>query len=173
MTRFYQPLDLTVNGSGKRFLAKKYNGWYSQQITERLDLGVSLDYIDIKLRLSTLKPLHAGWVVDFYNHITSAEGKQVVLNGWKAAGIYDALKLGSSKLPSIDPFHDIDPLIIESSIGTNVEAVCQLEKDEIEAFCPTNVMTECDSSDNEEEWAPEGPNARNVFDDLFDDEQSL
>ena len=84
MTRFYQPLDLTVNGSAKRFLAKKYNG-YSQQITERLDLAVSLDYIDIKLRLSTLKPLHAGWVVDFYNHITSAEGKQVVLNGWKAA----------------------------------------------------------------------------------------
>ena len=31
-----------------------------------------------------------------------------VLNGWKAAGIYDALKLGSSKLPSIDP------LIIDS-----------------------------------------------------------
>ena len=51
--------------------------------------------------------------------------------------------------------------------------MCQLEKDEIEAFCPTNVMIECDSSDDEEEWAPEGPNVRNVFDELFDDKQSL
>ena len=57
--------------------------------------------------------------------------------------------LGSNKLPSIDPFHDIDPLII----GANTEAVCQLEKDEIKAFCPTNVMTECARRDNEEEWA--------------------
>ena len=34
-------------------------------------------------------------------------------------------------------------------------------------------MIECDSSDDEEEWAPEGPNNRNVFDELFDDKQSL
>ena len=27
------------------------------------------------MRLSVLKPLHAGWVVDFYNFIASAEGK--------------------------------------------------------------------------------------------------
>ena len=51
--------------------------------------------------------------------------------------------------------------------------MCQLEKDEIEAFCPTNVMIESDSSDDEEQWAPEGPNVRNVFDELFDDKQSL
>ena len=174
MTRFYQPLDLTVNGSAKRFLAKKFNGWYSQQIAEKLDLGVSLEDIDVKLRLSTLKPLHAGWVVDFYNHVTSAEGKKIVLNGWKAAGIYDALKLGGSKLPSIDPFHDIDPLILENSVDTNVEAVCQLEEEEIEAFCPPNIVDEYDNDSEDEEWGPEG--ARNIFDDVlneFDDEQSL
>ena len=36
MTRFYQPLDLTVNGSAKRFIAKKFNGCYSDQISEEL-----------------------------------------------------------------------------------------------------------------------------------------
>ena len=51
--------------------------------------------------------------------------------------------------------------------------MCQLENNEIEAFCPTNVMIECDSSDDKEEWAPEGSNVRNVFDELFDDKQSL
>ena len=45
--------------------------------------------------------------------------------------------------------------------------MCQLEKDKNEGFCPTNVMIESDSSDDEEQWAPEGPNVRNVFDELF------
>ena len=29
MTKFYQPLDLTVNGYAKRFLKRKFNEWYS------------------------------------------------------------------------------------------------------------------------------------------------
>lgn len=39
--------------------------------------------------------------------------------------VYDALKLGSKKLPNIDPFHDIEPLIIENFIPvkTNIDAV--------------------------------------------------
>ena len=36
MARFYQPLDLSVNESAKRFIAKKLNGWYSDQISEGL-----------------------------------------------------------------------------------------------------------------------------------------
>ena len=76
MTRFYQPLGLTVNGSAKRFLAKKFNGWYSKQISDELESGKSLEEIDVKLRLSTLKPLHAGWIVDLFNYMTSAEGKK-------------------------------------------------------------------------------------------------
>ena len=40
--------------------------------------------------------------------------------------VYDALKPGSKKLPNIDPFHDIEPLIIENFIPvkTNLDAVC-------------------------------------------------
>ena len=37
--------------------------------------------------------------------------KEIIESGWRAAGILDALRLGSSKLPSIDPFEDIDPLL--------------------------------------------------------------
>ena len=37
MTRFYQPLDLTVNGSAKRFIVKKFNSWYLQQIPDELE----------------------------------------------------------------------------------------------------------------------------------------
>ena len=71
--------------------------------------------------------MNAGWVVDFYNFIT-AGGKEVILNGWKSADIYDAICLGIGKLQAMDPYHDINPLVNESNIPipTNLEAVCQL-----------------------------------------------
>ena len=68
-------------------------------------------------------------MVDFYNFITSAEGKEAILNGWKAACIYDAIRLGIGKLSAMDLYH-IDHLVNESniSIATNLEAVCQLNQ---------------------------------------------
>ena len=48
MTRFYQPLDLMVNGSPKRFIAEKSNSWYLQQISNELESGKPLEEIDIK-----------------------------------------------------------------------------------------------------------------------------
>ena len=41
MTKFYQPLDLMVNGYAKRFLKRKFNEWYSGQVKAQLDNGVS------------------------------------------------------------------------------------------------------------------------------------
>ena len=46
MTRFYQPLDLTVNGNAKRFMAKKFNKWYSEEISKQLESGKSLEDVD-------------------------------------------------------------------------------------------------------------------------------
>ena len=95
-----------------------------------------MEEIDVKLWLSILKPLHTGWVVNFYNFITSAEGKEVILNGWKAASIYDAIRLGIGKMPPMDPYHDIDPLVneIDIAVATNLEAVCQLNQDQLDLF---------------------------------------
>ena len=45
-----------------------------------------------------------------YNHMTSSEGGDVCLKGWKVAGILDAAEKGLEELPNLDPFHDIDPL---------------------------------------------------------------
>ena len=39
MTLFYQPLDLTMNGGAKRFIAKKFNSWYSQQICDKRSIS--------------------------------------------------------------------------------------------------------------------------------------
>ena len=53
-----------------------------------------------------LKPLHEGWVVEFYNVMSCQTGRKVIESGWRAAGITDAAFLGSK--PPIDPFHDIE-----------------------------------------------------------------
>ena len=33
MTSYFQPLDLTINGPAKAFLKKKFETWYSEEIT--------------------------------------------------------------------------------------------------------------------------------------------
>ena len=37
----------------------------------------------------------------------------IVISGWKAAGIFDAVRNGAQNLPCIDPFFEIDNLITE------------------------------------------------------------
>ena len=78
VTKFYQPLDLTVNGFAKRFMARKFNDWYAEQVSAQLDKGIAIDDINIKLRLSLIKPLHASWLVDLYNHRTSGATKDLI-----------------------------------------------------------------------------------------------
>ena len=59
--------------------------------------------------------------MEFYNHITSQKGSEIIINGWKRSGIYDAVQNGSSSLPSIDPFNEIAPLVVtEKSNETDV-----------------------------------------------------
>ena len=43
--------------------------------------------------------------------MTSSKGVELVKSGWMASGIQDAVSLGLEKLPSIDPFEELDPMI--------------------------------------------------------------
>ena len=60
MTRFYQPLDLTVNVHAKKFMKNKFNSCYINQVTKQVDEGVKLDQVIARRLLSALKPFHAG-----------------------------------------------------------------------------------------------------------------
>ena len=46
-----------------------------------------------------MKPLHAKWLSECYNYISSSDGQKIKRNGWLRAGITDAIKMGTSKLP--------------------------------------------------------------------------
>ena len=78
MTHIYQPLDLTVNRSAKAFFKRKFTEWYSGEICKQLSEGKDLDQVEVVLRLSVLKPLHAKWILEFYNDMTSGKGGDII-----------------------------------------------------------------------------------------------
>ena len=43
--------------------------------------------------------------------MSTDEGNEIAANGWKKAGIFDAIKFALSGLPSLDPLADMCPLI--------------------------------------------------------------
>ena len=101
MTHLFQPLDLTVNGAAKSYLKRRFTEWCSSQIAKQLDSGKEMEEIEVKLQLSTLKPLHAQWVMDLYNYLTSEKGQAIISNGWKAAAITEAISNASKGLESL------------------------------------------------------------------------
>ena len=74
MTHFFQPLDLTVNRVAKKHTRTSFVKYYSDCVTKQLESGKSLDDIEVDLRLTVVKPLHAQWLVDMYNYFSTAPG---------------------------------------------------------------------------------------------------
>ena len=96
MTKYYQPLDLTVNREAKRFLKCSFVDWYSSQVFNQLQEGKSLERVQVPLKLSIIKPIHIGLLVEFYNYMTTEEGKKYIYSGWRASRITDAIRMGKS-----------------------------------------------------------------------------
>ena len=50
----------------------------------------------------------------FLNEMATSKGSEITGSGWNASGIKDAIKLGMGKLPSLDPFEELDPMMNET-----------------------------------------------------------
>ena len=59
--------------------------------------------------------------------MTSGKGKDVIANGWKFAGIKEALKSGQNGIDNLDPFGDIDPLMERVSLSSDDVLVSSAE----------------------------------------------
>ena len=81
MTQLFQPLDLTVNGSAKAFMKRKFTKWYSSFISAQLAEGKEIEDVEVPLKLPVLKPLHAKWVIDLFNHFISKKGRKIQMVG--------------------------------------------------------------------------------------------
>ena len=111
-------------------------------------------------------------MVEYYNEITSENDSYVIINGWKAAGIYDATKAGSFGLQLIDPFEDISPLATEHDESESFlpATIDQLTDELRENF--VNVPfdkenSEWEQSDNDDNVDSES----NIFDDKIVDDK--
>ena len=131
-------------------------------MTHALDEDKVINDVEISLKLSIVKPLHAKWLIEMYNHMTSSEGRDVCLKGWKVTGILDAAEKGLDGLPNLDPFHDINPLATSDSLE---------EVDGNESETERNMCISPFVDDNEEsEYKDEDGNIFDVFNEESDDE---
>ena len=168
MTHLFQPLDLTVNKVAKDFTKKKFSEWFSRQISIGLENGQELEDIEIDYRLSVLKLLHATWLISFYDYISSPEVQAVIASGWKKLGIFDAVELGLSKLPVLDPFNDICPLM-EVIPPKEKLSLASLFPQELESY-KTKVADETD--EDESEWEVDDADEDSDTDDEYDHDVS-
>ena len=170
-TYLFHPLDNEggPNRFVKRLMKKKFSDWCTAQIMQTMDGGRELDSIVIELKLSVIKPLHAKRMMEVYNEMTSAEGKQVCLKGWEVSGVKGTVALGVTNLPNLDPLDDNDPLLEEDCTDIPVIDSSTILR---EVFSiPSNHEIESGDDDDDhddEEWIDE-QNKRNVFTFSFDD----
>ena len=86
----------------------------------------------------------SGWIVEFYNHMSTPKGNEVIDSGWwKSADVFDAFELVLSKIPSIDPFQDIDAMLsndVEQSDDSHLLAICDVAVEEFEALCGSKIQ---------------------------------
>lgn len=78
-----QPMDLSVNKAVKEFMRGKFRDWYSEQVQEQLNEENEVTPVDLKM--STMKPLGARWLVSLHDYITG--NQSIIVNGFKAAGL--------------------------------------------------------------------------------------
>ena len=168
MTHLFQPLDLTVNGHCKKFMKNEFAKWYMQQVDNALQVGTKLEDINIEFRLSVIKPLHAKWLVEYYNDISSEAGTKVIVNGFKLAGIYYAIRSDKSSVQSIDSFNDVTPLadlLFEGSPDNFVKLFNDLREGYV------NELDENEQEVGDAEWSLQDGFNRYAFDDFIIDDE--
>ena len=97
--------------------------------------------------------------------MTTKEGKDIIMSGWKSAGIpqstgilYQLCEFGK-----FGSFRNIDPLISEVTHKNNIN-IAEINEDERETFVnPAFDFYENESDSDEDIYAPEDDH-RNVFD---------
>ena len=118
-------------------------------------------------RLTKRKKLEASWVYDLYDYLTSSKGEVIIKNGWKRAGIIEAIEKDLSELPPLDPFQSIDPLVDQADLFLTQDTTSiysSLDSDQLQGY--TRMIWE---SKDEGDW--EHPEfERNVFE-LFEDDE--
>ena len=94
MTNYYQPPDCTTNTWARKFMKNRFSTWYTEEVQRELKNGTLIEDIGINIPLSTMKLLHAIWIIQLYNNdLTFEKGRKVIHEGGVKSGIFDAIML--------------------------------------------------------------------------------
>ena len=74
-------------------MAQNFNTWYAKSIYELLEMQQNIQNIEVNMKLSFIKPLHAAWMIEAINSIS--EDKQLVKQCWEPVGIQHPFALYS------------------------------------------------------------------------------
>ena len=88
-TGLLQPLDISVNDPFKQELKSSFSDWYAAKVSEYLRDHGDTTGLNVNLKTSIVKPLHANWLIHAISWLRLQEDK--LLRGWRESGILEAV----------------------------------------------------------------------------------
>ena len=106
LTNKFQPLDRSVNKTPKYFISDIYNSWLANEVLKQLRAGKAAADVQVSLKLSVIKPLHAKWIADLCN--TLKDDKEMAINGFRNAVITEAIENAKDIVEKVEnPFKEV------------------------------------------------------------------
>lgn len=87
-TDLLQPMDIAVNKPAKDFLKRKFEHWYSEEVTKQLEGVEDIEAVELQpidMSSAAMKVLTSKWLVEMGEYLS--ENPQVVVSGFRHAGI--------------------------------------------------------------------------------------
>ena len=91
-TDLLQPMDVAINKPAKDFFKKRFEEWYSQEVTKQLHGISGIDSVELEpvdLCSAQMKELSTRWLVEMADYIS--HNPQFIVNGFMRSGITPAL----------------------------------------------------------------------------------
>ena len=77
------------------------------EVTSQLGKGIDPDNVKVDVKLTTLKPIHVRWMIDFYKHMQVSGSK--VKAGFRKALISEAAKVAEALMNLCEsPFQETE-----------------------------------------------------------------
>jgi dihydropteroate synthase len=80
-----QPLHIQINDRFKSLLKSEFQMHYANEIKSSLEKGVDIENVEVDMRLSKIKPIHAKWLVKATDQIS--EDTELITRAFEKAGI--------------------------------------------------------------------------------------
>jgi len=88
-------------------MSEKYQEWYASEVTSQLKRGINPYNVKVDVKLTTIKPIHAHWIIDLYKFMQTSGSK--VKAGFRKALIYEATKEAEALTKLCEnPFQEIE-----------------------------------------------------------------